>query len=413
MSNHPKTYEELLKELEDLKLENESLKAQYKKDIAESKQMEKTLNFEQYLMLDLMNNIPDHIYFKDCESRFIRINNAMAQLFGLSDPGQAVGKTDYDFFTYEHAQLAYKDEQEIIRTGQPIIKEEKETWTDRPDTWVLTSKLPLYDKDEKIIGTFGISVNITESKQAEEEIKKTNKELEKLNSEKDKLFSIIAHDLRSPFHGLLGLTEAMATDSHQMASAEITEYSNSLHDLVVNLYTLLENLLEWAQFQKGLIGFMPKALCLSDIFSQCIDSTKLRALQKGITILNEIPVTQKIYADEKMINSVLRNLLSNSVKFTRKGGKIVGKAKMVEEGKVEISITDTGVGIPGNIFDKLFMLGEKVGSKGTDNEPSTGLGLVLCKEFVEKHGGQIWVESLENIGSTFYFTLPSLNKNNA
>src|ERR1035437_712174 len=173
MANHPKTYEELLKELEDLKLENESLKAQYKKDIAESKQVEETLNYEQYLMHALMNNIPDHIYFKDCESRFIRINNAMAQSFGLSDPGQVVGKTDYDFFTYEHAQQAYEDEQEIIRTRQPIIKEEKETWTDRPDTWVSTSKMPLYDKDEKIIGTFGVSVNITEHKQAEEALQRS------------------------------------------------------------------------------------------------------------------------------------------------------------------------------------------------------------------------------------------------
>jgi signal transduction histidine kinase len=264
----------------------------------------------------------------------------------------------------------------------------------------------LYDKDKKIIGTFGISVNITERKRAEEEIKKTNKQLEKLNSEKDKLFSIIAHDLRSPFQGLLGLTEAMAADIHKMASAEITEYSNSLHDLAVNIYSLLENLLEWAQFQKGSIGFMPKTLNLSDIFSQCFESTKLRAVQKGINIFNEIPLSLKIYADEKMINSVLRNLLSNAVKFTRKGGKVVGKARIIEEGKVEISVTDTGVGISGDIIAKLFKLGEKVGTKGTDNEPSTGLGLVLCKEFVEKHGGQIWVESQPNIGSTFYITLP-------
>jgi PAS domain S-box-containing protein len=412
MPNHPKTYEELLKELEDLKLENESLKTQNIKDIPFSKQVEKKPNYEQYLMNALMNNIPIQIYFKDCKSRFIMVDKGSAKSFGLSDPEQAVGKTDFDFFTYEHAQQAYEDEQEIIRTGQPISKEEKETWIDRPDTWVSTSKMPLYNNDQKIIGTFGISVNITESKQAEEEIKKTNKELEKLNSEKDKLFSIIAHDLKSPFHGLLGLTEAMATDSHQMASAEITEYSNSLHDLVVNLYMLLENLLEWAQFQKGLISFMPKTLCLSDIFSQCMDSTKQGALQKDITILNEISKTQNIYADEKMVNSVLRNLLSNAVKFTKKGGKVVGKAREIEKGMVEISVTDTGVGIPGNTVDKLFMLGEKVGSLGTDNEPSTGLGLVLCKEFVEKHGGQIWVESQENIGSTFYFTLQSTDQNN-
>jgi len=231
-------------------------------------------------------------------------------------------------------------------------------------------------------------MDITELKQKEEKIIITNKKLEKLNSEKDKLFSIIAHDLRSPFHGLLGLTEAMAKDSHEMSSEEITNYSSSIHELVVNLYSLLENLLEWAQFQKSSLAFIPKALNLSDIFSQSIDSTKQRAIQKEIIILNEIPETLNIYADEKMINSVLRNLLSNSVKFTRKNGVVVGKAREIEEGMVEISITDSGVGIPWDTMAKLFKLGEKVGSKGTANELSTGLGLVICKEFVEKNGGE-------------------------
>jgi len=138
------------------------------RDITERKHSEETLKLEQYLMHSLMENVPDHIYFKDNKSRFIRINNAHARSFGLSDPGQAVGKTDFDFFTDEHAQQAFTDEQEIIRSGQPISKEEKETWADRPDSWVSTTKLPLHDKDNKIIGTFGISVNITERRKAEE-----------------------------------------------------------------------------------------------------------------------------------------------------------------------------------------------------------------------------------------------------
>ena len=131
-------------------------------------QAEEALKNEQYLMTALMNNIPDHIYFKDSESRFIRISNAHALSFGLTDPRQVIGKTDFDFFSEEHARQAYEDEQKIIRTGQPISMEEKQTWTDRPDTWVSTTKMPLRDKTQKIIGTFGISKDITVQKKAEE-----------------------------------------------------------------------------------------------------------------------------------------------------------------------------------------------------------------------------------------------------
>jgi PAS domain S-box-containing protein len=342
------------------------------------------------------------------ENKFIFVNESFLKTYGY-DENELIGK-------HASIRLSPNNPKELvgeILTATLRGEWKGELWNKRKDG----SEFPIYfsstiinDKDGKSIGLIGVATDITQYKKTEEEIKKTSKELEKLNSEKDKLFSIIAHDLRSPFHGLLGLTEVMATDIHEMSSAEIIKYSNSLHESVVNLYSLLENLLEWAQFQKGSLAFMPKALNLSYIFSQSIDSTKLRALQKGITIINEIHGTQKIYTDEKMINSVLRNLLSNAVKFTRKGGKVIGKAREIEEGMGEISVADTGVGIPGDIIGKLFKLGEKVGSKGTDNELSTGLGLVLCKEFVEKNGGRIWVESKEGKGSTFRFTLKKTEK---
>jgi diguanylate cyclase (GGDEF)-like protein/PAS domain S-box-containing protein len=157
-------------------------------DITERRWAERTMNFELYLMRALMDNSPAHIYFKDRESRFIKITNAQAQLFGLSDPEQAIGKTDFDYFTDEHAQQAFDDEQEIIRTGQPIIKEEKETRHNRPDTWISTSKLPLRDKDGNTIGTFGVSVDITERKQAEAELRQTKDALAAANRELQKSF---------------------------------------------------------------------------------------------------------------------------------------------------------------------------------------------------------------------------------
>ena len=261
--------------------------------------------------------------------------------------------------------------------------------------------------------------DITERKHLEDEISRTNLELQRRNSEKDKFFSIIAHDLRSPFTGLLGLTELMTAEGNKMSIEEYDQMSNLLRESVVNVYQLLENLLEWAMVQKNMVDFTPIELRLSDIFSLSIKSIEERARQKAITIflacpdsIGESTEVEKIFADEKMISTVLRNLLTNAIKFTKKGGEVTIGAKETEAGMVEISVTDTGVGIPADVIDKLFIAGEKVGTTGTEGEPSTGLGLILCKEFVEKHKGKIWVESREGVGSTFYFTLQLSGKKN-
>jgi signal transduction histidine kinase len=287
--------------------------------------------------------------------------------------------------------------------------EEKETWPDGRVTWVSTTKVPLCDITGQIIGTFGISRDITERKHAEAILEKTNKELIKLNAEKDKFFSIIAHDLKSPFIGLLSLTELMADSTEEFSAAEFVEHSKSLNEAARNLYKLLGNLLEWAQVQKGSINFTPKVSDLSKMVSQSIDTIYQRALQKRITIINETGNPQKVFADERMIETVLRNLLSNAVKFTRMDGKVIVKSGQPDNDTIEISVADNGVGIPEKDVGRLFKIEEKVSTQGTDGESSTGLGLLLCKEFIEKHGGKIWVESKKNEGSTFYFSLPKAN----
>jgi len=147
------------------------------RNITERKRAEEALAQERFLLQALMNNVPDHVYFKDRDSRLIRISKTLAQSFGVSDPAQAVGKTDFDFFTEEHARQAYEDEQAVIRTGQPVSKEERETWADRPDTWVSTTKVPLRDEAGNVVGTFGISRDITESKRAEAALRESNEML--------------------------------------------------------------------------------------------------------------------------------------------------------------------------------------------------------------------------------------------
>ncbi|MBI2416488.1 MAG: DUF1638 domain-containing protein [Ignavibacteriales bacterium] len=244
----------------------------------------------------------------------------------------------------------------------------------------------------------------------ENRLKEYANELKHINDSKDKLFSIIAHDLRSPLHGLLGLTALMSA-GEKFSAEELPKIGAHLHKAVSNLNSLMENLLEWAQIQKGALNINPRVVNVSSILERNIAFFQQRGAQKGIIISNNIPGNLEIYADEDMTNTIIRNLLSNAIKFTNRGGRIAGEAKLTDSCFVEISIADTGVGITDNIVQKLFKIGEKVSSLGTENEASTGLGLIICMEFVEMHGGKIWVESKEGSGSTFFFTLPACKIN--
>jgi signal transduction histidine kinase len=185
-----------------------------------------------------------------------------------------------------------------------------------------------------------------------------------------------------------------------------------MNESVFNIFKLIENLLEWAQNQKGEISFTPQELNLSKMVAHNIDTMEQRATQKGITLVNEVTITEKIYADEKMVDTVLRNLISNAVKFTRRDGKVIVRAKKTGNEIIDITVSDTGVGMKEKNVKRLFKMNEKVSSKGTNGESSIGLGLLLCKEFVEKHGGKIWVESGQGKGGTFCFTVPESNHKN-
>jgi len=378
------------------------------RDITKRKQAEAELTQEQYLMRTLMDNLPDHIYFKDHASRFLRINKALAQFLGLNDPAQAIEKTDFDFFTGEHAQQAFEDEQKIIRTGQLLSTEEKETHHDRPDTWVSTIKLPLSDKDGNIIGTFGISRDITKHKLAEEEIKLKNELLQIINAEKDKFFSILAHDLRGPLSAFVAATKIITEEIQTMKFEEIKEITLSMKTSASNIYGLLENLLEWSRLRRGVMDFIPERFNLKKKIEECINVLSESARKKGIEIKIFVPDELDVLADSHMFEAVIRNLVSNAIKFTTSGGKVTLTAGYNEDHTIEIKISDSGIGMTPELKNKLFQINEKTSRPGTEGEPSTGLGLLLCKEFVEKHNGKIWVESEVGKGSTFSFTISNL-----
>ncbi|WP_268845875.1 tetratricopeptide repeat-containing sensor histidine kinase [Flavobacterium aestivum] len=233
-----------------------------------------------------------------------------------------------------------------------------------------------------------------------------NKIISTINNQKDKFFSIIAHDLRGPFNGFLGLSELLAEDLDNMTKEEIQFAAASMKNSAANLFQLLENLLEWSRMEQGLIPFVPKEKLLLPIVTECMATIQDAANNKEIEININIPEDTTIFADINSIHSVIRNLLSNAVKFTPKKGSILIQAN--EEGEnTTISIADTGIGMNEKMIGNLFRLDVQTNRIGTNNEPSTGLGLILCKEFVEKDGGQIWVESEEGKGTTFYISIPN------
>ncbi|MBK9391566.1 MAG: PAS domain S-box protein [Bacteroidetes bacterium] len=645
------------------------------------------LRKEEFLFSSLMDNIKDAVYFKDQKSRFLRINRMHIDKFGIKDPWEAIGKTDFDFFTEEHARSSYIDEQRIIATGENILKEEKEIQTGKADRWVSTVKMPLFDSEGKIIGTFGISRDITDRKnyeerinilanalksinecvsitdmkdkvlflndaflkvygfteedmklesivkirssnnpeelvenilpdtlrggwhgellncrkdgsefpvelstsivkddngspvaligvanditerkridlekevinniirgvtttsdleefmklvhvslskivmaenivialwdfektqfifpyfidkyddiplpstmeksctsyifrtgkplvftqevferlineniveevgrpspswvgiplktpskiigvlvlqdyehenvytekdveflesvggqiavaierrQSEEAIKVKNEMLQVTNAEKDKFFSIIAHDLRGPLGSFVQATKMITDRSAMMSMDEITELTETMSKEAASIYSLLENLLEWSRFTRGMIGFNAVKLNVREKITTTAELFTETAIRKGIQVIININSDYIIESDENMLETILRNLLSNALKFTPSGGIVKLSAAESGNGRIEISVCDNGIGMNEILKQKLFNLTEKTSRPGTEGETSSGLGLHLCKEFVEKHGGEINVVSEAGKGSCFSFTM--------
>jgi signal transduction histidine kinase len=263
------------------------------------------------------------------------------------------------------------------------------------------------DPDEKPIRLIGLTLNINDRKKNEEKIKKQNEALQKVNAEKDKFFSIIAHDLKGPFQGFIGLTEMMSEGILEMPKEDIEDIAKTLLFTAKNLYELLENLLNWALIKRGGKRFYAEKIRLKSAADSVISILTHQASQKNHSISNDIDANIDVLADREIVKTIFRNLLSNAIKFTPKGGSIKLASHKDDHGFVQISIQDNGIGMPEEITENLFKINKKVSRPGTEQEPSTGLGLILCKEFIEKHGGKIWVESMPHKGSTFYFTLPS------
>jgi len=299
--------------------------------------------------------------------------------------------------------------------------------------WLRDHSNPWYNSEGVIIGSIGILSDITARKKLEEDHKRVIEEialsrdmleqhayemvelnlkleeseekLKELNANKDRFFSIIAHDLRSPFTTLIGYTELLHEDFESTSREELKESIEILHTTSKRIYNLLENLLSWARIQTGRMPYQPLKLDISIICKDIVNLFEENAKIKNIDLSYDMEKDLYVYADKNMIDTVIRNLVSNALKFTPSGKTIVLSAERLDN-FIEVSVTDTGLGMSQDVLSKLFKIDQHVTTLGTTGEKGTGLGLILCKELVEKNGGKIGVESTLNIGSRFYFTLP-------
>jgi PAS domain S-box-containing protein len=272
--------------------------------------------------------------------------------------------------------------------------------------WAEIVSNPVVDHLGNVTGFQGVARDITERKAAELKIRQQYKELEQMNAEKDKFFSIVAHDLKGALHGFLGYSKYMADKIRDLSPDKMEEYSKTIRTIALNLNELLENLLEWSLMKRNRISFSPGSYNLAGILESSLRPIEQQARNKEIIISRNISPDINLFVDYQMMTSIFRNLVSNAVKFTRQQGQVEIISLDSSDHVVEILIRDNGIGMDVETLDKLFRIDSVMPTRGTDGESSTGLGLILCNEYITKHNGRIWIESELEKGTCVHFTLP-------
>jgi len=371
----------------------------------------KDLVYKYNLLAELMEHIPDVIYFKDRKGKLLMVNSAHARGLGLK-PEEVVGKTDFDFHPKKKAEKMTKDDRRVMKTGKPIIdKIERATRADGVDNYVSTTKIPRYDKKGRIVGLVGITRDITSRMQVEHlreekiQIERKLQALEELNNMKSEFVSIISHELRTPL--------AIIKEAVMLIFDEITgplnnkqkEFLVKAKDNVERLKKIIDELLDVSRIEKGKLKLHYSLVNLNDLLLDSCDFFRRLAQERDIHLEYHLPKDQvNIFVDASRINQVIANIVNNAIKFTEQNGKIKLDLQILES-KVRIGVIDTGVGIAREDLPKLFEKFVQVSRSTSTERKGVGLGLPIAKELIERHGGEIWIESKVGVGTKCYFTL--------
>ncbi len=369
-------------------------------------------NFKLFFIA--VNTSPVMVLITDKNATIDYVNPSFISTTGFSAK-ELLGKKIFDIYTEISNSEDYISSLESISKGvdwQGDILTKKKNGD---AIWERMSVSSIKNDNGEIIHIVFLITDITEEKKHITEINKYNKELVEINATKDKFFTIIAHDLKNPLSVLISSSEIMANSEFNLSINEFQKFSKEISNSSRKLYELLENLLTWTRSQTGRIEYNPEFIRLNDFAINSTSVLKNNAKNKNININYNIPNEIEVYCDFNMISTVFRNLVSNAIKYTPNNGKIeitVDKylTSPINNLKyVQISVNDTGIGISEEGLKKIFRIDEKYSTAGTNKEKGTGLGLIVCKEFIDKHNGEIWAESKNSDGTKFKFTLPIEN----
>ena len=373
----------------------------------ERKRSEKALDRERYLMRTLMDNLPDRIYFKDLKSRFLRNSRAHLQRFGVESQDQLLGKTDFDFFAREHAQQAFDDEQELIQGGQPITKEERETWPDGSVTWALSTKLPLRDESGQTVGTFGISRDITAGKRAEEALRVAKDAAEDASRTKSQFLASMSHELRTPLNSVIGFANILLKNKAGALSASELTFLDRILANGKHLLSLINEILDLSKIEANKMELQIAPTDLGKLVRETVAQQEGLVRERPVQLLADIPdAVAPLPADADKLKQVIINLVGNALKFTERGSVTV---RVVTDPQtnlpLRLDVKDTGIGIPQEKLGLIFEAFQQAEAGTARKYGGTGLGLTISQALCRLMGYHITVASEMDEGSTFSVVL--------
>ena len=376
-------------------------------EISERKKADELFEEEKRMLTSLINSIPDSIYFKDKDCRFIRINNALSARIGLKDPQDAIGKNDSDFYGKEHSKQTFIDEKRIIETGNALVNiVEKEDWEDGKITWVSTTKVPLRDVYGNITGIMGISRDITEQQKLKDEIIAAKNKAEESDRLKSAFLANMSHEIRTPLNGILGFTQILLSKK-TLNQNEKDHYSSVITKCANGLLQVIDDILDISRIEAGdfQIEMQPFKVEKTLVELNTIYSNRINEMNKSIKLVLSSTNHIIIRSDENRFRQIFMNLLDNAVKFTTEGEIKFGMEK-IDQNEIIFFVSDTGIGISENMYDRVFERFRQVDGDSTREYGGNGLGLSIVKKLVELMNGKIWIQANPKGGSIFRFSFP-------